>query len=104
MPVITVQLAAQRSIDVKRRLAAGLTDVVAEVLEVPRERITVLIDELGRDNWASGGELHSDRSAKESAPAARLDLEAFFRKPTTAAKAPPAKPSKKAPAKSPRRR
>ncbi len=103
MPVITVQLAAQRSIDVKRRLAAGLTDVVAEVLEVPRERITVLIDELGRDNWASGGELHSDRSAKESAPAARLDLEAFFRKPA-AAKAPPAKPSKKAPAKSPRRR
>ena len=56
MPVITVQLAAQRSIDVKRRLAASLTDVVAEVLEVPRERITVLIDELGRDNWASGGE------------------------------------------------
>jgi 4-oxalocrotonate tautomerase len=101
MPVITVQLAAARPVDIKRRLVAGLTDIAAEVLDVPREGITVLIEELGRENWASGGELRVDRSAKQDAP--RLDLEAFFRKPP-AAKAPPAKPSKKAPAKSPRRR
>ncbi len=108
MPVITVKLAAQRSIDIKRRLAAGITDLITEVLEVPREQVTVLFDELGRDNWASGGELHADRSAKESAPAARLDLEAFFRKPppSKSASEKPAAPkaSKKAPAKSPRRR
>jgi 4-oxalocrotonate tautomerase len=103
MPVITVQLAAERTLDIKRRLATGLTDVIVEVLEIPRDRVTVLIETLGRENWASGGELHIDRSAKETAPGQRLDLEALFRKPP-AAKAPPAKPSKKAPAKSPRRR
>src|SRR5215472_863227 len=100
MPVITVQLGKERTLETKRRLVAGLTNVAAEVLEVPRAEITVLIDVMGRDNWATAGELLSDRGSKEREGPARLELEAFFRKPAAQTKATP----KKAAAKSPRRR
>lgn len=100
MPVITVKLGRERTLETKRRLVSGLTNVAAEVLEVPIGEITVLLDVLGRDNWATGGELLSDRGTKEREAPARLDIEALFRKPTAAAKATP----KKAAAKSQRRR
>ena len=100
MPVITVQLGRERTLETKRRLVSGLTDLVADVLEAPRGEITVLIDVFGRENWATAGELLSDRATKECEAPARLDLEALFRKPPAAAKATP----KKAAAKSPRRR
>jgi 4-oxalocrotonate tautomerase len=100
MPVITVQLAGARPAETKRRLASALTDAVVDVLDVPRSDITVLIEEFARENWATGGSLASDRSAKDNPEAARLDLEAFFRKPAAKVIAKP----KKAAAKSPRRR
>jgi 4-oxalocrotonate tautomerase len=100
MPVITVQLGWERTLETKRRLVSGLTNVAAEVLEVPPSEITVLIDILGRDNWATSGELLSDRGSKEREGPARLDLDALFRKPAASIKATP----KKAAAKSPRRR
>ncbi len=100
MPVITVQLGTEQTLETKRRLASALTDIAADVLEVPRGEVTVLIDVIGRENWATAGELLSDRGAKDRGAPARLDLEALFRKPAAAAKATP----KKAAAKSPRRR
>ena len=100
MPVITVQLGRERTVETKRRLVAGLTDLAAEVLEVPRAQVTVLIDVLGRENYATGGELLGDRGTKDREVPQRQDLEAFFRKPAAAVKATP----KKAAAKSPRRR
>src|SRR5260370_19161185 len=100
MPVITVQLGRERTLETKRRLVSGLTDIAADVLDVPRGEITVLIDVMGRENWAIAGELLSDRGAREREAPARLDLEALFRKPAAPAKATP----KKAAARSPRRR
>jgi 4-oxalocrotonate tautomerase len=100
MPVITVQLGRERTLETKRRLASGLTDIVADVLEVPRSEVTVLIEVKGRDNWATGGELLSDRGTKEREAPARLDLETLFRKPAAPVKA----TQKKAAAKSVRRR
>jgi 4-oxalocrotonate tautomerase len=100
MPVITVQLAGERPAEIKRRLAATLTDAIVDVLDVPRSDVTVLIKELARENWAKGGTLASDRSANDGAASALHDVEAFFRKPAAKVTAKP----KKAAAKSPRRR
>jgi 4-oxalocrotonate tautomerase len=100
MPVITVQLAGARPAEIKRRLAAALTDAAVDVLDDPRAEVTMLIEELPRENWATGGSLASDRGTKDNPEAARLDLEAFFRKPAAKVIAKP----KKAAAKSPRRR
>lgn len=61
MPVITIRLGKGRPIEKKRALAEAVTSAVAETLDVPREWVTVLIEEYDRENWATGGELHADR-------------------------------------------
>ena len=48
-------------IEKKRELVKTLTEDAARILEVPAERITVLIEVLGRENWGSGGMLHLDK-------------------------------------------
>jgi hypothetical protein len=77
-------------------LAAALTSAVADILDVQPQSVQVLIDELERENWAIGGELQSDQQSR----ADDLDLDALFKKPTsapprTAAKAQPRKPPAK---------
>lgn len=59
MPVITIKIAKGRSLEQKRDLVKSLTDSAASSLDVKPEWVTVLIEEFDRENWASGGELHS---------------------------------------------
>ncbi len=61
MPIVTVQMARGRDVEMKRRLAGEITRVLVEVLDVKPEWVTVLFQELERENWASGGCLHSDQ-------------------------------------------
>jgi 4-oxalocrotonate tautomerase len=60
MPIVTVQMAG-RDVEVKRRLAGEITRVLVEALDVEPEWVTVLFQEMERENWASGGLLHSDK-------------------------------------------
>ncbi len=59
MPIINVQMIAGRSQEKKQELVAVLTSETARILEVEPDWVTVVINEYTRDNWASGGELHS---------------------------------------------
>ncbi len=61
MPIVTVQMARGRDLEVKRRLAGEITRVLVEALDVDPEWVTVLFQELERENWASGGLLHRDK-------------------------------------------
>jgi 4-oxalocrotonate tautomerase len=61
MPVITIKIAKGRPVEKKRELVKEITKTVAGILDVKEEWVTVLIDEYERDNWATGGELHSDK-------------------------------------------
>lgn len=61
MPVVSIRIGRGRPVETKRRLAAAVTQAVADSLDLPAEWVTVLIEEYDRDNWATGGELHSDR-------------------------------------------
>jgi 4-oxalocrotonate tautomerase len=100
MPVLTIRIGKGQPLETKRRLATSLTKAVTDVLEVAPNMVTVLIEEFERDNWATGGELHIDGLGRDAEMPSRPDLEAYFRKPPVAPKAPP----RKAAAKSPRRR
>ncbi len=106
MPVITASILKGRSVEIKRRLASALTIAAVDVLDVPLQAVTVIIEEHDRENWAIGGELHVDRQTP--AKAELVDLDALFRKPMAGqapAKPPAAKaPPGKAPAKSRPRR
>jgi 4-oxalocrotonate tautomerase len=60
VPIITMKIAKGRSVDQKRSLVKAITHAVVNTIEVKEEWVTVLIEEYERENWATGGELHSD--------------------------------------------
>ncbi|MBN1424726.1 2-hydroxymuconate tautomerase family protein [Candidatus Fermentibacteria bacterium] len=60
MPIIRVSLWSGRTKEQKATLAKALTETMVRVAEVPAHAVTIQIEELPKDNWATGGELHSD--------------------------------------------
>ena len=55
MPIIEMHLLEGRSLEMKRKAIAAITDAVIESLEVRREQVRILITEHGPENFAVGG-------------------------------------------------
>ena len=60
MPVIQVSVWAGISEENKKKIVEGITKVIEEI-GVPREAVTVIIYEVPKTDWASGGQLHSEK-------------------------------------------
>ena len=60
LPVVQVAVWAGMSKENKKKLVEGITRVIEE-LGVPREAITIVIYEVPKTDWASGGQLHSEK-------------------------------------------
>jgi len=60
MPVVQVSVWAGITEENKRKIVEGITKVL-EGLGIPREAVTVIIYETPKSNWATGGELHSEK-------------------------------------------
>jgi len=61
MPVVRVSMYDGRTLDQKRELVKGITEVVTRVCGVSTEGVHVVIDEVKRENWSIGGLLYPDR-------------------------------------------
>ncbi len=61
MPIVTIKIAKGRPIETKRKLVQSVAEAVASSLNVKAELVSVLIDEFERENWSTGGKLHSDK-------------------------------------------
>jgi 4-oxalocrotonate tautomerase len=61
MPVVTISMYDGRSMEQKRELVKGVTDVVARITGNTPEGVHVIIEEVKRENWAIGGLLWPDR-------------------------------------------
>ncbi len=61
MPVVTIKIAKGRSIEQKQALVESVTRALVSTIEVKPDWVTILIQEYERENWATGGELHSDK-------------------------------------------
>lgn len=61
MPIVTVKIAKGRSIEQKRKLTKSITHSIVSTLDVKPEWVSVLIEEFDRENWATGGEIHTDK-------------------------------------------
>jgi 4-oxalocrotonate tautomerase len=70
MPTLHVELFAGRSVELKRRLAAALTEATVATLGGSPAGVQVIFVEVERHNWATGGTLWSDQPAAPPAPAA----------------------------------
>lgn len=68
MPLLRVSLWPGRNKQQKASLARALTDTMVETAGVPAEAVTIQFEELPKENWATAGELHSERF-KERGPA-----------------------------------
>jgi 4-oxalocrotonate tautomerase len=64
MPIVTVAMYEGRTLDQKRELVKGLTDVVVRITGVSAEGAHVVIDEKKREHWSIGGKLWPDRQPK----------------------------------------
>jgi 4-oxalocrotonate tautomerase len=67
MPVVTIAMFDGRSIEQKRELVKGVTEVVARVTGNPPDAVHVIIDEIKRENWSIGGMLSTERQAARQA-------------------------------------
>jgi len=60
MPTYHVEMMEGRTLEQKKKLVAELTRVSVEVLAVKPESVDVIITDIKRENWATGGTLWSE--------------------------------------------
>ena len=61
MPVVTIQMWEGRSVDQKRELVKAITDAMVEISKTKREAVQVVIHDLPKHNWGTGGMLASEK-------------------------------------------
>lgn len=62
MPTYHIELFEGRSVEEKRKLVEAITRVTTEVLGSSPESVDIVITDVKRENWATGGKLWSERS------------------------------------------
>ena len=60
MPVVQVFVWSGITKENKKKMVEGMTKVL-EDLGIPREATTIIIYEVPKTDWASGGQLHSEK-------------------------------------------
>jgi len=60
MPLVTIDMWEGRTVEQKKLLAEGITSVMTEKLGIPPEAVTIIIKDIPKHNWASGGKLASE--------------------------------------------
>jgi 4-oxalocrotonate tautomerase len=60
MPIVRVEVWAGVGNELKRSIAKGITDVMVDSVKCPVEAVTIIFDEVPKDNWVIGGRFCSD--------------------------------------------
>jgi len=61
MPVVIVEMWAGRTIEQKKQLVEGITSVMAN-MGIPAQAVHIIIKDVPKHNWATGGKLASEES------------------------------------------
>ena len=56
MPIVNIQLLDGRDSETKRKLLATVTEAVISTLQVPPEKVRVILQEIPPENWAVAGQ------------------------------------------------
>ncbi|WP_342721878.1 4-oxalocrotonate tautomerase [Acidovorax sp. FHTAMBA] len=62
MPTYHIEMIEGRTVEQKKKLVEEITRVSVEVLGGTPEMVDILITDVKRENWATGGRLWSERS------------------------------------------
>lgn len=60
MPLVTVDMWEGRTVEQKKELVEGITSVMNTKLGIPPEAISIIIRDVPKHNWATGGKLASE--------------------------------------------
>jgi 4-oxalocrotonate tautomerase len=60
MPVLRVTMWTGRTGEQKAELAKALTDAMVRIGKAAPEAVLIQFEELPKENWATGGKLHSE--------------------------------------------
>ena len=60
MPTYHIEMLEGRTVEQKKKLAQEITRVTVEVLGGSPEAVDILITDVKRENWATGGKLWSE--------------------------------------------
>jgi len=60
MPYVSIRVAGKLTKEQKQKIAKGVTDVISEAANKPKEAVLLFIDEESRENIAKGGVLIED--------------------------------------------
>ena len=66
MPVVQVSVWEGITLENKKKAVEGITKVFVD-LGVPKEAVEIVIYEAPKSNWATGGQLHSEKHAHTAA-------------------------------------
>ena len=61
MPVVTVEMWEGRTIEQKKQLVEGITSVMVN-MGIPAQAVHIIIRDVPKQNWATGGKLASEES------------------------------------------
>jgi 4-oxalocrotonate tautomerase len=56
IPVVKIDMWEGRNAEQKERLIKSVTDSIAKTLEIPKEHITIIINDVPKTNWGLKGE------------------------------------------------
>ena len=65
MPLLRVSMWSGRTKEQRSDLAKALTDTMVQVAKVPAQAVTILFEELPKENWATEGRLHTELHKEE---------------------------------------
>ena len=60
MPIVKIEMFAGRTHAQKAELAKAITDDVVRIAKTTPEAVTIVFEDVERDNWAEAGKLASD--------------------------------------------
>ena len=61
MPVVTIKMIEGRNDDQKRALVTEVTDAISRTVNAPKENITIIIEEMKKEQYANSGVRASDK-------------------------------------------
>jgi 4-oxalocrotonate tautomerase len=70
MPTIRVEMFEGRTPEQKRALAAALTEACVRTIGASPDSVDILLFDIAKQNWATGGTLWSDKAAAPKPPGA----------------------------------
>jgi len=60
MPIVKVEMWAGADKELKNNLAKGITDVIVNNVKCPIQAVTIIFNEIPKENWVIGGKFCSD--------------------------------------------